>query len=805
MPGSVDPSHVDPSHNPYVGPRAFTEEEADFFFGRDQEVQILEGQVMARRASLFFAQSGAGKSSLLRAGLIPALTAVQELGRANHRRTYQKMRVLPVVTPGGAVPHRLAGPITNIFMLNVLLKLMPDEAPERLTRQALPDALEQMMPHVPAGVIAPVLAGATAAPPLPDALPAADSLSTLLIFDQFEELFTYYPERNAERADFFRQVAAALERYPTLHVLFTMREDYIAELIPFATLIPDQFRTRFRLERLRYDAALAAVVEPARRAGRTFADGVAEALVNNLRRAQVGSEAAALNGDLAAAAGDHPLSEYVEPVHLQIVCHELWAHLPPEHREIRSQDVQDFGDVDQALIRFYEGILSRAATQAGVNERQLRTWFNHKLITPTHTRALVYRDDRAGTTEGLPNAAVDILRDAYLIRANLRGGDIWYELAHDRLIEPILTANQRKQSPLEADAQTWLNAGRDAAYLYTGPRLQQAAAELEQNPELLGDLERQFVTAAVEADRRSKTDRQRRRSIGLALVILILSLLAVGLFLSRQDAVAQGRIAAEAAAIARAREADAQTARETAEAAGAAADQARGTAEAASTEALRSQAIAVAALETAVADRNAAQDAQATLLANLETQEAALLPTSTPTPTPIPPSAAGTPIYILVPTPTPAEQSATPTPDLAATATYQAIQDQKSQVQAAQEAYAPSQDVGVLEEPPFAFGVVVSFGGAEGDYLLSDPTNELSGVAWVTVGTQVELLGQARGSRAYGSGIWYYVTIADLKRPLFGWLPAEVVQKELVEGVPQLEVVPQQQQIVPPVQQQIAP
>src|SRR5689334_4438859 len=60
-------------HNPYVGPRPFTEREERFFFGRAAEVEILTSLVIARRASLLFAQSGAGKSSLLMAGLTPRL------------------------------------------------------------------------------------------------------------------------------------------------------------------------------------------------------------------------------------------------------------------------------------------------------------------------------------------------------------------------------------------------------------------------------------------------------------------------------------------------------------------------------------------------------------------------------------------------------------------------------------------------------------------------------------------------------------------------------------------------------------
>ena len=100
--------------NPYVGPRAFEADEREYFYGRDDEITILEGLVMTRRASLFFAQSGAGKSSLLRAGLIPELTRQIELGRGRRKRTYQKMQVLPILTVGGALPPEMQAAIDNI-------------------------------------------------------------------------------------------------------------------------------------------------------------------------------------------------------------------------------------------------------------------------------------------------------------------------------------------------------------------------------------------------------------------------------------------------------------------------------------------------------------------------------------------------------------------------------------------------------------------------------------------------------------------------------------------------------------------
>ena len=61
------------STNPYVGPRTFSREQGGLFFGREQEARDLLGRVISERLLLFYAQSGAGKSSLINARLIPGL------------------------------------------------------------------------------------------------------------------------------------------------------------------------------------------------------------------------------------------------------------------------------------------------------------------------------------------------------------------------------------------------------------------------------------------------------------------------------------------------------------------------------------------------------------------------------------------------------------------------------------------------------------------------------------------------------------------------------------------------------------
>jgi hypothetical protein len=102
--------------------------------------------------------------------------------------------------------------------------------------------------------------------------------------------------------------------------------------------------------------------------------------------------------------------------------------------------LQQSGDVDTALADFYGEAIARVAQAGGVSEIALREWFNHKLITEARTRGTVYMGETQ--TAGPPNEVVRSLADQYLLRAEMRAGGVWYELVHDRFVEPILQANE---------------------------------------------------------------------------------------------------------------------------------------------------------------------------------------------------------------------------------------------------------------------------------------------------------------------------------------------------------------------------
>ena len=452
----MDTGAVSPCR-PFIGPSPFTRADAAFFKGRDEETTILEGLVMSRRVVLFFAQSGVGKSSLLEAGLIPRLTERRVIGRGERARLYQKMAVLPVVRVGGPFPSESGSPALNAFVSSALSGLLLDTDPAALARMTLKEGLSAYFAN-----------------PRPESSPAV-SIDSLLIIDQFEELFTHHADRWTEREDLFHQIRDALQAFENLHILLTIREDALAELTPYAHLLPDRLRSRFRLELLDKAKALDAVILPARQCGREFGQGVAKKLVEDLGHSR--------QRERPWPDAVNPPPVFIEPVYLQIVGRRLWDSLPPDKRIIEEADVQSIGDVDQTLEDYYAQKTQEVATRAGITERALRRWLGEKLITPARTRGLVFQSET--DTEGLPNDAVELLENAYLLRRVRRGHDSWLELAHDRLVEPLLANNTAwnrdllRRNPFAAAAERYWTDGERPEDLLRGRLLKETQALAE--------------------------------------------------------------------------------------------------------------------------------------------------------------------------------------------------------------------------------------------------------------------------------------------------------------------------------------
>src|SRR5688572_6843018 len=111
---------ISAKQNPYVGPRTFRTDEGHLFFGREREALNLLSLVISERLVLFYAQSGAGKSSLVNTRLIPGLNAEKEY------------EVLPI---GRVKGEREGLELKNIYVFNLISSLAQHSIDENLLSQ----------------------------------------------------------------------------------------------------------------------------------------------------------------------------------------------------------------------------------------------------------------------------------------------------------------------------------------------------------------------------------------------------------------------------------------------------------------------------------------------------------------------------------------------------------------------------------------------------------------------------------------------------------------------------------------------
>ena len=396
---------------PYVGPRPFETRDRHLFFGREREAHEISSLVLANKLFVLYAQSGAGKTSLVNAGVLPLVE--------------DELEALPTARLQVRLPSRLAdmadasarrrdgrsepADARNIYTLAVLSAWASPRDLGKLKQTTLAEFLASRPRQTqPIGM------------PIP----------WLLVFDQFEELFTTHPDHWEERGEFLKQIAEASDSLPDLRVLLVLREDFLSRLLGFADVFRNGLKDRYFLEPLRRSAAELAITNPIRSTGRSFEPAAVEDLVRRLMTSRV---------DVGDARTVQVEGEFVEPVLLQVVCQTLWTALPAEVSTITLAHVRELADVDISLARFYSDAVREAADLGLVSERRIREWVQQKLLThPGGTRGTVYVG--ANTTEGLPNEVVSQL-EGKLLRAEFRAGARWLEITHDSLLGPIEQSN----------------------------------------------------------------------------------------------------------------------------------------------------------------------------------------------------------------------------------------------------------------------------------------------------------------------------------------------------------------------------
>jgi WD40 repeat protein len=465
-----DPSPADAlsplGPNPFVGPRPY--QPGERLFGRRQETRALYYLLSAERIVWLHSPSGAGKTSLVWASLAPMLER-------------DGFAVCPPIRVNLDLPGLAQTvPGANPYAVSVLLSL----------EERLPQAERRPLPELAETGLADYLKA------LAEQHRKAGQAGTVLVLDQFEEVLTVHPLDRPAKEAIFQALGEAL-RDPNLWALFVLREEYLAALEPYVDWIPSRWTNTFRLDLLGREAVLEVLQRAAEQGGRTFTPQAADQLFANLARIQVQQP----DGNFREETGHH-----AEPVQLQVVCRRLWEAMPAEDRSIDPGDLERFGDVTQALGAYYADAVAQTAGGDQALERRIRAWFGEHLIAAGGIRGQVLKG--RGASAGLADDAVRGLLDAHLIREEKRAGATWYELAHDRLIAPVLADNAdwlaAHLQPFQRQAALWVQQGRPpngGDQVLSGGTLRDAFRFQKEHPGLLDEDERQLIEISRSARR----------------------------------------------------------------------------------------------------------------------------------------------------------------------------------------------------------------------------------------------------------------------------------------------------------------
>lgn len=534
-PGELDVAPGAADVSPYRGLDAFDEADAAVFFGREPDIQQLLEQLKGTRFLAVLGPSGSGKSSLVRAGLLPAIRR----GALPASDTWPIEVLKPGARPAEAIAARLLtlGEGRGAGMQQTLDGLASDERTLHLaTTLVLGDAPERRM---------------------------------VWVIDQAEELFTLTAD-DAERAAVIGNLtyAASVPGGRSV-VILSMRADFYARAAAYPDLAAHIARSQHLVAPLTPDGIRDAIEEPARTVGLDFEEGLVATILD----------------DLEGQPGSLPL--------LQYALLELWKRR--RGGLLTLEGYRGSGGVQGAIAKRAEAIYGQFTEeeQAIARRALLRLTQPGEGTEDTRRRAsmreLVTRVDEAHEVE----AVIGELTDARLLTASAdpATGEGLVDISHEALIRawPRVRqwldedrAGQRVLRRITEASSEWVRLGRDEGTLFRGARLAEATEWRAGSEALLNDDERAFLDdseALHQRERRARERARRRVTIAagaLAAVFLVLAGLA-GLQWASAEA---ERRTAEEQRIA------ADDARAEADQRAAEADEARALAEAARVEAL---------------------------------------------------------------------------------------------------------------------------------------------------------------------------------------------------------------------------
>jgi hypothetical protein len=402
----------------YPGLYSFRAEQKEVFCGRSTDIKELSKLIFIQRKVLLYSKSGIGKTSLLNAGVIPELSKNANFEFITIRfRAATKKSATPADVFFQAVKQH--ADFKNIDDKNTIIdSFIPNFKNEYWSVFKKNQLLGNK------------------------------HKTYILIFDQFEELFTY-PQNQLDEfknrfseiintnalpyffEEFENQIFENKDKIPdadrdliynplNIKAVFSVRSDRLSQLNLLADKIPEIQKVFYELKPLSVNQAKQAIVEPANKEGDfdskkfTFTETAITKIITFLT-----------NND----------TQNVESTQLQIVCQRIEENDDADGI-VNDFDVPDFKDI---FTDFYQSAISKVPK---AEQAKARLLVEEELIRSRQRISL----DRRLCTEFVSENTLKLLVEAYLIRAERNSvGDISYELSHDSLIGPISEVTEKRK------------------------------------------------------------------------------------------------------------------------------------------------------------------------------------------------------------------------------------------------------------------------------------------------------------------------------------------------------------------------
>ena len=481
--------------SPYLGLQPFGEEDAAFFFGREKAAGEILDRIRQRLTDrpdalgpvIVSGVSGAGKSSLLRAGVLPRLSEAG-LAAAPSASLWPRIVLAPGRTPLAELAANVA-PLAGADAAALLRSLRADPAGFALTVRAA-------------------------------TLSANGPRRLLILVDQFEQVFTQCPDE-AQRRGFIAALHAAAtephgtDQVPAALVILVVRADFEARCAEYEELA-DSVQERYLLAPMTEQQLHLAITRPTETVNATVEPVLVDELVNAVRG--------------SSAIGVLP--------HLSYALDQAWRGRTDDD-VLTREDYRRTGGIEGSIAGSADRAFGRLTPPQQVVAEPV---FMRLVTTSSDLVVSAGRATRDELTAGV-SAASDVAAvvESFAAERLLTVGEDYVEISH----EVLLTAwdklrswldgdkiDMARYSRLNADARDWDANSRPAAYLYPPGRLDEVDAAVRRWTAVpgryptFGPATQAFLGAARRAARRT---RQTRRSVIAALSFLTVAAVVAAL------------------------------------------------------------------------------------------------------------------------------------------------------------------------------------------------------------------------------------------------------------------------------------